>query len=262
MSEQTTRRPAAGWTAILIVAALGVGLAAGPALAAAVAPRYAAPAPGAPGSIAAPDHTISVTGSGKVTVVPDIAIARLGVLAQGPNAKTVRESAAVAMTDIVAALRALGISDKDIATATVSLSPVYDYSTTGAAPKITGYQLSNSVSVTVRDLSVLSDVLDRGIAAGANTVDGVSFDVADRTGAEAKARTAAAADARAKADAYAKSLGVSITGIASVSESVSSPVWYGPNYAVGAPADKGAQTPVMPGSTDIVIAVTVAFLIP
>ena len=166
------------------------------------------------------------------------------------------------MTAVVDALRKLGIADKDIATTLVSLSPVYDYSNAGAAPKITGYQLANSVSVTVRDLSKLSDVLDNGMAAGANNVDGISFDVADRTAAEAKAREAAITDARAKANTYAKGLSISIIGVASVTESVSTPVWYQPNYAAGAPSDKGSNTPVLPGSTDVVITVQVAFLIP
>jgi uncharacterized protein YggE len=258
-----TSRPAGAWLAIVAVAALGVGLIAGPALAAATAPRAYSPIAAAPGDPAKPEHTISVGGSGKVTVTPDIATVRLGVLVQRPTAKAAREDAAAAMTGLVDALRKLGIADKDIATSLVSLSPVYDYSNTGAAPKITGYQLSNSVSVTVRDLTNLSDVLDQGITSGANTVDGISFDVADRAAAESKAREAAIADARAKADTYAKGLNISITGVASVTESVSTPVWYQPNYATGAaPADKGSTTPVLPGSTDVVIAVQVAFLIP
>ncbi len=251
------------WLGIVAVAALGVGLAAGPVVASVTAPRAYAPVATAPGDTTTREHTISVGGSGKITVIPDLANVRLGVLVQRPTAKAARQDAAVTMTAIVDALRKLGIADKDIATAMVSLSPVYDYSNSGAAPKIIGYQLSNSVSVTVRDLSILSDALDNGITAGANTVDSVSFDVADRTAAEAKAREAAITDARAKADAYAKGLGISITGVASVTESVSTPVWYQQNFAgAAAPADKAASTPVLPGSTDVVITVQVSFLIP
>ncbi len=260
MNDTITRNR---WLAIVAVAALGVGLVAGPVLASVTAPRAYSPIVAAPGDPATPEHTISVGGSGKITVTPDLANVRLGVLIQKPTAKAAREDAAVVMTSVVDALRKLGIADKDIATAMVSLSPMYDYSNTGAAPKITGYQLSNSVSVTVRDLSILSDVLDNGIAAGANTVDGVSFDVADRTAAEAKAREAAITDARAKANTYAKGLSISIIGVASVSESVSTPIWYQQNFAgAAAPTDKGSSTPVLPGSTDVVITVQVSFLIP
>jgi len=254
-------RSTAGWMSIAAVAALAVGLLAGPALASVVAPRTYPVAQGAATDQPA-EHTIAVTGTGKVTVIPDLATIRLGVLVERPTAKAAREAAAVSMTSVVDAVRTLGIADKDITTASVSLSPVYDYPT-NATPKIRGYQMQNSISITVRDLTKLSDVLDNSVAAGATTVDGVSFDVADRTAAETQAREAAVKDARATADTLASGLGVRITGVASVSESVVTPVWYQPNYAAGAAVgDKAAETPVLPGSTDVVITVQVAFLIP
>ena len=247
--------------AVVAVAALAVGLVAGPVLAGVTTPRpYAAP--NAAPSDTTPEHTISVGGTGKVTVVPDLAHVSLGVAIERPTAKAAREAAATTMTSVVAAIKSLGIDDKDIQTTTVSLAPVYNYPQ-NAAPVVRGYQLSNTVSVTVRDLTKLSDVLDNSVSAGATSVDGVTFDVADRSGLEAKARDAAAKDARAKADVYAKSLGLAITGVASVSETVSTPVWYGPNMAAaaGAATDKATPTPVQPGSTDVTIAVQVSFLI-
>ena len=247
--------------AVVAVAALAVGLVAGPVLAGVTAPRqYAVPIAAA--SDTTPEHTISVGGTGKVTVTPDMATVSLGVAIERPTAKAAREAAAVAMTNVVAAIKKLGIDDKDIQTTTVSLSPVYNYPQNGA-PVVRGYQLTNSVSVTVRDLTVLPSVLDDSVNAGATSVDGVTFDVADRSGLEAKARDAAAKDARAKADVYAKSLGLAITGVASVSETVTTPVWYAPNYAAAAPstADKSTPTPVQPGSTDVTISVQVSFLI-
>jgi len=259
-----TGRSAGAWLAIVAVAALAVGLIAGPVLAAVTAPRgYAAPAAGA-ASDTTPEHTIAVTGSGKVTVTPDMATIQLGVAIQKPSAKAAREAAATAMTKIVAAIKALGIADKDIATAMVSLGPVYNYPN-NASPVITGYQLTNAVTVKVRDLAKLSDVLDNAVAAGATTVDGVSFDVTDRSAAESQARDAAVKDAKAKADTYAKGLGVAITGVASVTENVVTPVWYGNVYnsLAGGATDKAAtpSTPVLPGSTDVTITVQVSFLI-
>jgi uncharacterized protein YggE len=107
-------------------------------------------------------------------------------------------------------------------------------------------------------------VVDNAVQAGATQVNGVSFDVKDRAASEAKAREAAVKDARAKADSIANGLGVSIQGVASVAEQVQTPVWYGPQFAAGAAAapDKSAQTPVLPGSTDVAITVQVSFLIP
>jgi uncharacterized protein len=257
--SQGPGRTSAGWLALVAVAALGVGLVAGPVLAAVVAPapRYATTAANGDQP---PEHTIAVMGSGKVTVVPDMATVNLGVVVERNTAKAARQAAAESMTKVVAALKALGIADKDIATTTVNLSPVYDYPT-NATPKIRGYQLQNMVQVTVRDLDKLGDVLDNSIVAGATSVDGISFDVADRTGAEKQAREAAVADAKAKADTLASGAGVHITGVSSMSESVSTPVWY--ERAAGAPAMAADQaaTPVMAGTTDVTITVSVTYLI-
>lgn len=262
LTSSGSGRPAGAWLAIVAIAALAVGLLAGPVLAGVTAPRpYATPV-NAAATDTTPEHTIAVSGVGKVTVIPDMATIRLGVSIERTTAKAARQAAATAMTKIVAAIRKLGIADKDIATATVSLSPTYSYPN-NATPVVRGYQLSNSITVTVRDLTNLSDVLDNSVTAGATSVDGVSFDVADRTAAEAQAREAAVKDAKAKADVYAKGLGVAITGVASVSESVVTPVWYGTemrSLAAAAP-DAATPTPVLPGSTDVQISVQVAFLI-
>jgi uncharacterized protein len=265
MTPTTTPDPARSsapwrWIAIAGTGALLVGLVAGPVLAGALAPRTYAPSNGATDQ--PPEHTISVAGSGKVVVVPDLATVNLGVVIERDTAKAARTAAAQSMTRVVDAIKKLGIDDKDIATSTVSLSPVYNYPT-NQAPKIRGYQLQNMVTVTVRDLDKLSDLLDNTVVAGATSVDGISFDVADRAKAESQAREAAVKDAKAKADTLASGLGVRITGVANVSESVSTPVWYERMAAApAAGADAAAQTPVLPGTTDVVITVQVTFLIP
>lgn len=260
-SSPTPTSPVTRWVVVAAVGALLIGLVAGPVLAGAVAPKPYAPVNGATDQ--PPEHTISVAGSGKVVVVPDMGTVTLGVLIERNSAKAARQAAAEAMSRVVASIKALGIDEKDIATANVSLQPVYDYPD-NVAPRLRGYQLHNTVTVTVRDLDKLSDVLDDGVQAGATSVDGIAFDVADRAAAEAKAREAAVADARAKAEALASGLGVRIQGVASVSEQVSSPVWYDrmAGARLAAPAEAGADTPILAGTTDIVITVQVSFLIP
>jgi uncharacterized protein YggE len=249
--------------AVVAAAALTVGLVAGPALAGVAAPHpYATPS-SATTDATAPEHTITVGGEGKVTVAPDLAHVQLGVQIQKPTAKAARDAAATAMASVVAAVKALGVMDSDIQTTQISLTAVYDYPT-NAAPVLRGYRLTNQIAVTVRDLAKLTDVIDNAVTSGATTVDSVSFDVADRTALEAQAREAAAKDARAKADVYATTLGLAITGVASVSEQVSTPVWYGQTYSLAAGAtDKAAAvpTPVQAGSTDVTITVQIAFLI-
>jgi uncharacterized protein len=248
----------AGWFVVAIVGSLLVGLVAGPVLAGALAPR--GPYVATPGADAdPPEHTISVTGSGTVTVAPDMATIRLGVLVERSTAKAAREAAATSMTKVVAAIRKLAIEDRDIATSAISLSPVYSYPQ-NSAPRIRGYQLQNAVTVTVRKLDQLSDVLDDAVAAGATTVEGITFDVADRAAAEKSAREAAVKDAKAKAETLAAGVNVRIAGVAAMSESVVTPVWYGREYAAAAPL-KDASTPVLAGSTDVVITVSLTFLI-
>jgi uncharacterized protein YggE len=242
------------------VGVLAVAVVAGPVLASALRPAGAVYLPAA-GTDTPAEHTISVAGSGKVTLVPDMATVDLGVVVQKPTAKAARQAGAQQMTGVVAALKKLGIDDKDIATSTVSLSPVYDWSNN--TQRITGYQLQNTVSVTVRDLDKLGDVLDDTITAGATTVNGITFDVKDRNAAEKLAREGAMKDAKAKADTLASSAGVRITGVQTISESVSTPVWYDRTFAAPAAAGvaEDASTPVMAGTTDVTITVQVVYLI-
>jgi len=240
---------------------LAVGLAAGLVVAGIASPLFSAPHSFAANpSPTDNEHTISVSGTGKVTLSPDIADLQLGVATSGRTVKAVRQQAAAAMTAVVTALKKLGIADKDIKTSWVSLQPMYDYNVGTNPPKVTGYQFSNAVSVTIRDLDKVGDAIDDALAAGATTLDGISFRVADETAAEAQARTAAMTDAKAKAQALATAAGVSITGVASISETVAPtpyPIFYGAAEAAG----KDTSTPVQPGSTDVTITVAVAYLI-
>lgn len=247
--------PRVRWTAAgLITGLLVAATIAGPAL----SPRSSLAA----GATSDNEHTITVTGSGTVVVSPDIADVRLGVVVTKPTVKAARETAAEAMTRVIAALKKLGIADKDIQTTTVSLQPAYDYSAQTNPPRITGYNLANGVAVTIHNLDQTGDVIDDSLAAGATSLDGVTFRVDDPAKAQQQARTDAMNEAKASADTLAKSAGVSITGVASISEAstpVPYPVYYG--VAAGAPAADSVKTPVQPGTSDVTITVTVAYLI-
>ena len=244
---------------------LAFGLAAGLLVAAIASPAFSPrPILGADASTP-PEHTISVTGTGRVVISPDVADLRVGVSATKPTVKAARAAAAESMTRVVAALKKLGIADADIQTTTLSLQPIYDYSTNSNPPRLTGYQLQNAVAVTVRDLDKVGDAIDDSLAAGATTFDGVSFRVDDPAKAEAQAREAAMAQAKSKADTLAKGAGVSIGGVASISETAS-PVPYPIMYArdaAGALAapDKSVATPVENGTNEVTVTVAVSFLI-
>ena len=208
-----------------------------------------------------PQHTISVSGTGRVLVKPDVADISLGVHVERGKAKESEIAAAELMGKIVDALKAAGVADADIQTANLSLQPTYDYSS--SKQFITGYATDNVVSITVRDLSKVGETVDAAVDAGATQVNGISFRVDDQAKVEAQAREAAMKDAKSKADALASAAGVNITGVASISE-VSSPIPTPYPYAVsaGAPAQDRAVTPVEPGKVTLDVTVTVTYLIP
>ena len=207
-----------------------------------------------------PEHTVTVSGVGQVSVAPDTADVMIGVSVTKPTVKDARAGAATSMTAIIAAVKKIGIADKDIVTTNVSLSPVYDYSSGGSAPRLTGYQFSNSLKVTVRDLTKVADVIDDSTAAGATIVQGISFRLDNPKTVEAQARQLAMTNARSRADALVQAAGVSIKGVAMISEVTSSPVTYYPTYAAAAAKDS-VSTPIQTGTTDITVQVTVSYLI-
>jgi uncharacterized protein len=243
---------------------LGIGLAVGLVVAAIASPAFAPRSTFAAGTdTIPPEHTISVSGTGRVVLSPDVADIRLGVSVTKPTVKAAREAAAESMTKVIAALKALGIADADIQTNGLSLQPVYDYSANTNPPRLTGYMLSNGVSVTIRDLDKIGDAIDNGLAAGATTLDGVTFRVDDPAKAQSQARQQAMTQAKAIADTLATSAGVSITGVASITES-SAPTPYPVYFAgdkAGAAAPDSIATPVNVGTNEVTVTVAVVYLI-
>ena len=244
---------------------LALGLASGALVAAIASPAFAPrPILGVDANGTTPEHLISVTGTGRVVISPDVADLRVGVMVSRSTVKAARQAAAESMTKVVAALKKLGIADKDIQTTILSLQPTYDYSNNSNPPKLTGYTLSNSVAVTVRDLDKVGDAIDDSLAAGATTFDGVTFRVDDPAKAEAQAREAAMVQAKSKADTLARAAGVSLGAVASISETSSPvpyPTYYARDAAVAAPA-AGVATPVEAGTNEVTVTVAVSYLIP
>jgi len=240
-----------------LLTGLAIGALAAAVVGSAMAPRAAlAVDPTAPR-----EHTISVSGTGRVVITPDVADLRLGVAVTKATVKEARTLAADQMTRVIAALKKLGIADKDIQTSGLSLQPNYTYPPNGGTPRLTGYTMSNGVSVTIRDLDKLGDAIDDGLAAGATTLDGVSFRVENSARAETQAREQAVAAAKAKAQTLAGAAGVSITGVASISE-ISAPLPQ-PMYYDGArlQAARDEGTPIQVGTNEVIVTVTVEYLI-
>jgi uncharacterized protein len=203
--------------------------------------------------------TIVVGGTGRVGVEPDVADLRLGVSIARPTVQGARAEAAGVMTTILTAIRAAGVADRDIRTTVVTVQPRYDYRD-GKPPTLTGYELTNAVEVTVRDLAALGSVIDGSLGAGATSMDGLTFRVDDPAEAERAARVAAMAQARVRADILAEAAGVAIVGVGEVVEGGGgSPGYPQPKVARAMLAD--ATTPVQGGTTEVSVSVTVTYRI-
>ena len=203
--------------------------------------------------------TIVVGGTGRVAVQPDLADLRLGVSVARPTVAAARAEAAATMEAILRSVTEMGTERRDIRTTLLSVQPRYDYRD-GKAPKLTGYELANVVEVTIRDLDRVGDVVDGALGAGATSMDGLSFRVADPAPAEREARIRAMAAARASADVLAEAAGLAILGVADVVEGdvprPPTPRHKAERMAM-VTADMG--TPVESGSMEIAVTVTVTY---
>ncbi|MDW4496974.1 SIMPL domain-containing protein [Sulfitobacter sp. D35] len=191
-------------------------------------------------------RVITVTGEASVPAAPDMATIRLGVTEQAADAAAAMQAASAAVGDILARLDGAGIEARDRQTSGLSLQPVWSdrSGNVDAPPQITGYEARNAVTVRVRDLDALGGLLDAVIADGANTLDGLAFDVQDPAPLEREARKAAVADAMARAQDLAEAAGVTLGPVQSIIEQVRRG---GPVRLEMADAARGASVPVAAG---------------
>ena len=209
--------------------------------------------------------SISVNGSGEIKVTPDQAIVRLGVTKEAKTAQQAQQQVNTAAQAILDAVRKLGIDPKQIQTSQLNLYPVYSQGPVEPmrgehTPEIVGYRASNVISVTVLNLQQTGPVIDAGLSAGANQLEGVMFGLQDDTGALRQALTKAAAEARAKADTIAEALGVQILSVHEVVEGgVSIQPYMATREVMMARAD--VATPVSPGEVTVSASLTVRYAI-
>lgn len=208
------------------------------------------------------DSYFTVSGQGKVTVVPDTGVAQLGINLTRPTVKSAQTELNTTMDKVVKAVKALGVEDKDIQTTHYSINPTYDYN--NGQNRITGYMVSTNISVTVKDLSKINEVVDAATANGANTVGGIMFTVDEKRQKELvqEAREEAIKEAKAKAESLAKAAGITLGRIVNVNEAGAPDPVMPMNFALNKAADGrggAAETSVQPGSTDVVSHVTLSY---
>jgi uncharacterized protein YggE len=208
-----------------------------------------------------PLRTLSVTGNGQAYLAPDIAYINVGVHTEKPTAaEAVAENTTQTQT-VIDAIKKFGIDAKDIRTTNFSIWPTDKYDPASGAP--TGektYSVDNTVYVTVRDLDKLGDLLDTVVTAGANNVNSVQFDVADKDAALKTARADAVKDGQAKAKELAEASGLSLGEIQSIgfSDSVPYPIFDGKGG--GAAAD-AASVPIQPGQLTFTVTVNITYVL-
>lgn len=235
---------------------LGATLLVGPAIPAAVAEDDT------------PHPSISVSGVGRVSAVPDLAEISVGVQTLRPTAQAALSANTELMTALMTTLEQAGIAKKDIQTSNLSVSPQFSQprpprpgmpqQADHEPPQIVGYQVSNTVTLTIRQIDKLGAMLDAVVKAGANQIYGIQFKVDKPEALLDQARTAAVADARRKAELLAKEAGVVLGPVRQISESSSGgpqPMFRGRAMAMAASAD----VPISAGEQELTSSVSVLF---
>ena len=203
---------------------------------------------------------IWVTGEGKVSVVPDIALLSLGVEVQSSSVAEAQSYAATVMTAVIDELDNLGIAEKDIKTQRFSIYPVRRWSEKEGREVLVGYRVTNMVTAKVRKVEDTGTVIDAVARAGGDyiKVNSISFTVDDPSAYYEEARELAMADAKAKAEQLADLGKVKLGRPTYISESGASMPVVREFYA-GAPVPAAAPTPISPGETEIRLSVQVAY---
>lgn len=201
---------------------------------------------------------LSVSAQAQSTRVPDVATLSAGVVTQAADANAAMRANATQMETVMAAIKAAGIAERDIQTSGINLNPQYKY-VENQNPTIIGYQASNTVNLKVRDIARLGKVLDALVASGANQVNGPSFEIDQPEPAYDEARRSALDKAQARAAMYAKTLGLRVRRIVSISEGGSfNPPVPMPMMAM-ARGKAEADTSVSPGETTLSVNLDVVF---
>lgn len=209
-------------------------------------------------AVSAVDTGISVSGVGIVSGVPDTLTVSIGVNVLRPTVNQAVSDAAVVAQQLIDALGAEGVEERDIQTANYNIRPRYDYRNDRQV--LEGYEVDNTVSVKIQDVERAGDVIDAATAAGGDAVrvHGLRFALEDNAELLVAARAAAWQDALAKAQQLADLAGVTLGAPTRIAENVSTrpgPV----DYERATSLDAGFSTPIVSGESDVTVSVTVTF---
>lgn len=195
-----------------------------------------------------------------VEIEPDMATISAGVTSEAPTAVEALRANSADMRRVVDRIKSLGIAERDIQTSGISLNPRYDYDRTDQRPVFRGYQVSNRVSVKLRDIEATGKVLDALVVAGATDIGGPNFSVEDDAEAQETARKRAMERARQRAQSYAQMAGYQGIRLLEISEAM---MGNGPVPMVEmrkmASDSVAAAPPVQPGMISTGVSISVKY---
>lgn len=199
-------------------------------------------------------RSLSVNGTGHITLVPDIAYINIGVRSEADEVSAALNTNTAQAQAISDKLISMGLEEKDIQTTSFNVYPMQQYDMDGKISKTT-YVVENTINVTVRDLAKLGRLLDAAVKAGANNIYGINFDVEDKSEALNQARDLAIQDAREKAEAIATAAGVKLGDLQNVNVYTSGGVtpYYDAKMGLGGAAYESASVPVAAGTLIITV---------
>jgi uncharacterized protein len=202
-------------------------------------------------------RTIQVTGRSLVFTTPDIARVSIGVRTEGDEAAEALARNNIDAQRVIDMILAMGVEEKDVQTTNFSIYLRYDYDDRGR-PQNAYYVVENVVSVTVRELDILGEMLDQVVTSGANTIHGIQFDVDDKTAALAEARVEAVADARAQAEQLTQAAGVQLGTVRTITTQTSYP---SPVYLDSVRMEVAAEAgvPISQGQVSVSMEVTIIY---
>lgn len=201
-------------------------------------------------------NQLTVTGEGRVDVVPDMATVTLGVTSVADTAAAALAENSAQVAKVIENLKTAGIEARDVQTSGLSLNPNWTNYGTDSQPRIEGYTAQNMVTVRVRALDRLGSVLDAAVKDGANTLNGLTFGLSNPQPVEDAARAAAVKDARRKADVLTGAAAVLLGPVLSITESTG---YAQPMPMFRADAASAPGVPVAGGELTVGASVTIVY---
>jgi uncharacterized protein YggE len=215
-----------------------------------------------------PNRVISFTGEGKILAKPDVATVSFSVVTQGKQAADVQSENNQKMQQVIDFVKKQGVDSQDITTTGYSLNPQYDYTwcRTGSSdsrycsPKIIGYQLTQTVTIKIRDFTKISNIVGGLSSAGANQISDISFTIDDPENYKNEARIEALKKIEQRAQLFSKETSIQLGKIVNISESSYTPRTMSvQNMALSETAAAPSSAPIETGTQDVTVTLTVSY---